>query len=129
LIKYYFAGCKTKTQWSCETVSLIEIINGCNWAFEIAKESVIYKHIPKYKLLLDFHYVLTITKISTMSKLEGLLTRRSLEETLVEILDANTMNQRIEAAHFLKRRYSTYLPLHSVTSHKKVTFAVTSVRI
>jgi len=74
-------------------------------------------------------YVLTITKISTMSKLEGLLTRRSLEDALVEILDANRMNQRMEAARFPKRRYSTYLPVHSVACHKKATFAVTSVRI
>jgi len=71
--------------------------------------------------------VLTITKISTLSKLEGLLTRRSLEDTLVEILDANAMSQRMEAARFPKRRYSTHLPVRSVTFHKKATFAVTSV--
>ena len=74
MIKYYFVGCKKKT-WSCENVSLIEIINGCSWAFEIANESFINNH--KYKLLFDVHYMLTITKISTMSKLEDLLTRRS----------------------------------------------------
>jgi hypothetical protein len=127
LIKYCFVGCKTKTWRSYETVSLTEIINGCTWAFEIANESVVNKH--KYKLLLDVHYVLTNTKISAMSKFEGLLTRRSLEDALVEILDANTMNQRMEAARFPKRRYSTYLPVHSATSHKKPTFAVTSVII
>jgi len=83
----------------------------------------------KYKLLLDVQYVLTITKASSMSKLEGLLTCQSLEDALVEILDANKMNQRMEAARFPKRRYITYLPVHSVTSHKKSTFAVISLRI
>jgi hypothetical protein len=42
-----------------------------------------------------------------MNKLEGLLTRRSLEDALVEILDANAMNQKMEAGRFPKRRYST----------------------
>jgi len=100
-----------------------EIINDCSWAFEIANESVINKH--KYKYLLDVHHVLTITKISTRSKLEGLLILRSLEVAQV----ANTMNRRMEAAPFLKRRYSTYLPVRSATSHKKANFAVTSMRI
>lgn len=77
----------------------------------------------------DVRYVLTITKISTVSKVEYLLTRRSLKVALVEILDANTMNQKMEAVRFPKRRYIAYLSVHSVTSQKKAIFAVTSVRI
>jgi hypothetical protein len=46
-------------------------------------------------------------KISTMNKWKGLLQRRSLKEALVEILDANKINQIIEAARFPKRWYST----------------------
>ena len=42
-----------------------------------------------------------------------------MEDALVDILDANRINQRMETERFQKRWHSTYVPFHSVTSHEK----------